>query len=168
MEDRRLRILQDLVATRNYFFNNTRAYRRRDQITLRYLETENAYLSALARTRTDPVTITFPITFPANFMDNVPVVATAQQITNELVPYSGSSQQTCSICQDSISSDGVELRGCQHVYHRECIQTWFGASVRCPVCRRDIREGQEAETSSGAIGTPTPQTYQWGGENSSE
>ena len=168
MEDRRLRILQDLVATRNYFFNNTRAYRRRDQITLRYLETENAYLSALARTRTDPVTITFPITIPANFMDNVPVVATAQQITNELVPYSGFSQQTCSICQDSISSDGVELRGCQHVYHRECIQTWFGASVRCPVCRRDIREGQEAETSSGAIGTPTPQTYQWGGENSSE
>ncbi len=168
MEDRRLRILQELAVTRNQFFSNARAYRRRDQITLRYLETENAFINALARTRTEPVTITFPISIPANFMDNVPVVASNQQITNELVPYSGSSQQTCSICQDSISSDGVELRGCHHVYHRECIETWFGASVRCPVCRRDIREGQEAGTSSDAIGTPTQQTYQWGGESSSE
>jgi hypothetical protein len=168
MEDRRLRILQELAATRTHFFSNTRAYRRRDQITLRYLETENAYINAIARARAEPVTISFPISIPANFMDNVPVVASTQQIMDELVPYSGSSQQTCSICQDSISSDGVELRGCHHVYHRDCIETWFGASVRCPVCRRDIREGQEAETSSGAIGTPTQQTYQWGGENSSE
>ena len=160
MEDRRLRILQELAVTRNQFFSNARAYRRRDQITLRYLETENAFINALARIWTEPVTITFPISIPANFMDNVPIVATNQQITNELIPYFSGSPPNCSICQESISSDGVELRGCHHVYHRDCIQTWFGSSVRCPVCRRDIREGQEAGTSSGATGTPPPQPYQ--------
>lgn len=161
-------ILRELAYARTHFFRNARAYRRRDQITLRYLEAETAYINALTRVRSEPVTITFPISIPANFMDNVPVVATNEQITNELVPYSGSSQQTCSICQDSISSDGVELRGCHHVYHRDCIETWFGASVRCPVCRRDIRGDREAETSSAAIGTPPQPTYQWGGESSSE
>jgi hypothetical protein len=135
---------------------------------MRYLEIEHEYISALTRMRTEPLTITFPINIPASFMENVSVVATAEQITNELVPYSGSSQQNCSICQESISSDGVELRGCHHTYHRECIQTWFGASVRCPVCRRDIREDSSTETSSGATGMPPPETYQWGGENNPE
>ena len=165
--ERRLEILRDLVHTRSVFFHNHQSYRRRDQLTRQFMEVELAYISALTA-RQEPVTVTFPITLPSNFMENVLVVPTPQQIANEVQDHTSSSQQNCSICQDSIVSDGAILRTCQHVYHRSCIQTWFGASVRCPVCRRDIREGQANQTSSGATGTQAQDLYQWGGAESPE
>ena len=166
--DRRFEMLLNMAHTRDAFFGNARLYRRRDQITSRFLENESALLSAWHSTRRDPVTITFPITLPSNFMENVLVVPTPQQIADEIQDHTSSSQQNCSICQDSIVSDGAILRTCQHVYHRSCIQTWFGASVRCPVCRRDIREDQAVQTSSGATGMQAQDLYQWGGEESPE
>jgi len=168
MDSRRLDILRELAFTQDHFIRRAHLYRQRDRVTMRFLDIQAAYISALAPPRIDPVTITFPINIPAGFMDNVPVVPTAQQISNEVEDFTASSQQTCSICQDAISSDGVRLRVCRHVYHRSCIQTWFGASVRCPVCRRDIREAPAAQTSSAAIETQPPPTYQWGGESSQE
>jgi hypothetical protein len=45
----------------------------------------------------EPVTITFPLTLPQNFMDNVLVVPTPQQIANEVQDHTSSSQQNCSI-----------------------------------------------------------------------
>jgi hypothetical protein len=48
----------------------------------------------------------------------------------------------CSVCQESVV-DGQALRSinhCGHTFHRNCIDTWFRTSVRCPVCRHDIRE----------------------------
>jgi hypothetical protein len=50
--------------------------------------------------------------------------------------------QLCSVCQESIV-DGQALRilrHCHHTFHRNCIDPWFRTSVRCPVCRHDIRE----------------------------
>ena len=160
--------LRDLVYSRVQFFSRIHMFRRRDQIMDRFLRTEARYLDLLSRENRTPVTITFPITLGNNFMDAVPVLASAQQITDEIQDYSGPSQQSCSICQDAIASDGARLRVCQHVYHRACIRTWFDASVRCPVCRRDIREGPATGTSSGATGTQPLQTSQWGGEESQE
>ena len=149
MEGRvKLEILRNLSTARAEFFARAAMYRRRDQLTRQFLETEVAYMDTMVRQQ--PVTITFPINIPANFMEPVPVLPTQQQIANEVLDHISSSQQTCSICQDSIVSDGVKLRVCQHVYHRSCIQTWFGASVRCPVCRRDIREDPATQTSSDA------------------
>ena len=161
-------ILRDLAHSRMHFFSNARLYRRRDQLTRHFLETETAFIDVLTRERSQPVTITFPITIPNDFMNPVSVLPTAAQIANEVQDFMSLSQQTCSICQEAIVSDGARLRVCQHVYHRSCIQSWFGASVRCPICRRDIREGQASQTSSGAIETPPLQTSQWGGEDSQE
>lgn len=48
----------------------------------------------------------------------------------------------CSVCQESVV-DGQALRTinhCGHTFHRNCIDPWFHTSVRCPVCRHDIRE----------------------------
>ena len=168
MDARTLEILRELANARAQFFQRPHLYRQRDRLTRQFMESEMAFIDLLARERRQPITITFPLTIPNSFMDAVAVVPTAEQIAHELVTYSGASQQICSICQDSIASNGVVLRGCQHVYHRDCIQTWFGASVRCPVCRRDIREGPAAQTSSDAIETPPPLRSQWGGEGSQE
>ena len=169
MEGRiKLEILRNLSTARAEFFARAAMYRRRDQLTRQFMETEIAYMDTIVRDNRLPVTITFPINIPQNFMEPVPVIPTQQQILDEVVDHISSSQQTCSICQDSIVSDGVKLRVCQHVYHRSCIQTWFGASVRCPVCRRDIREGPVTQTSFGATGMTSPQEYQWGGEDTPE
>ena len=62
-------------------------------------------------------------------------------IKTELVV--SSSPHVCSICQDSISSEGCQFICCGHTYHTNCIRTWFSTSVRCPVCCTKIREDQD-------------------------
>lgn len=162
--------LLDLAAARRAFFTNIAQFRRRDQLTRQFLDSEATFVQAVRDRRMTPINISFPLTVGSTgaFTDAVPVVPTAQQIADELQDFTSSSQQTCAICQDAISSDGARLRVCQHVYHRSCIQTWFCASVRCPVCRRDIREDPATQTSSAAIETQSQQTFQWGGAESPE
>ncbi len=50
--------------------------------------------------------------------------------------------ENCSICQDPMEA-GQETRtllACGHCFHRVCIDRWFQENVRCPTCRRDVRE----------------------------
>jgi hypothetical protein len=162
-----LQLLQELAESRNEFLRNVALFdtSRRDAISQQFLLTEGIYLALVQNimTRNPPVTITFPIINAANFMDSVLVTPSSEQISNEVEDYIHPSLQQCAICQDDISSDGARLRVCQHSFHRSCIRTWFGASVRCPVCRRDIREDPQAQTSSASTGISTPVQNQWGG-----
>jgi hypothetical protein len=51
-------------------------------------------------------------------------------------------QDNCAICQDPMEA-GQETRtilACSHCFHRECIDRWFQEHVRCPTCRRDVRD----------------------------
>ena len=96
MEGRvKLEILRNLSTARAEFFARAAMYRRRDQLTRQFMETEVAYMDSMIRQQ--PVTITFPINIPANFMEPVPVLPTQQQIANEVLDHISSSQQTCSI-----------------------------------------------------------------------
>lgn len=51
-------------------------------------------------------------------------------------------EHTCAICQDALTSEqeGRKLNACGHWFHKNCIDTWLGTNVHCPVCRHDIRE----------------------------
>jgi len=80
--ERRFELLLTMMHTRDAFFGNARLYRRRDHITSRFLENERALLSAWHTLGREPLTIAFPITLPQNFMENVLVVPTAQQIAD--------------------------------------------------------------------------------------
>ena len=154
MEAACLQVLQSLADARRNFFRRMPMYRRdQEEITLNFINTETEYITLLTRLITNPVVIAFPLNMPTGFMDPVPVLPTAEQITNELVDYEGTAQAACAICQDAISEGGCKLRGCNHYYHRACIQTWFCASSLCPVCRRDIRGGQEDQSSSASSET---------------
>jgi hypothetical protein len=150
MDRRVLDIIEDLLEARSVFFHRSSILiGNRDSIATQLMNNESIILSLLSNlllTRR-PLTITFPLNLDA-FNDPVLVTPTQEQINNELVPITSSSQQTCSICQEQISGEGCQLRGCNHAYHRNCITTWFSASVRCPICRRDIREDRESQTSS--------------------
>jgi len=54
-------------------------------------------------------------------------------------------QDSCAICQERMNpSDRIRrLNHCRHMFHDNCIMTAFESSVRCPVCRHDIREVRE-------------------------
>ena len=149
-------ILLELAESRSEFLRQVPnlGQPQREVLIQQFLTTEQSYLTFMHAilSRQAALNISFPIDFQqfnsASFLNPVLVTATPEQIAAEIQPYMHTSTQQCAICQDDISSDGARLRVCQHSFHRSCIQTWFGASVRCPMCRRDIREDPGAQTSS--------------------
>jgi hypothetical protein len=54
----------------------------------------------------------------------------------------------CAICLNDFSDSSVcRQLPCDHVFHKSCIDEWFILSVKCPMCKRNIREiflGEEA------------------------
>jgi hypothetical protein len=164
-------ILKILAETRNGFQRNLLQLNdtQRDSLGRSFFSSEQLYFSLLSNVlvRNYPITITFP-NILSGFSDPVPVIATQEQINREVETFSSSSLQVCSICQDGISSDGSRLRVCQHSFHRSCIEMWFRASVRCPICRRDIREDPSSQTSSASTGISSQVENQWGGEDIEE
>ncbi len=87
----------------------------------------------------------FPSTVvPPNFNDAVPVIPSETQVRNASTTFTATHpvENGCSICQDDIGL-GDELRRltrCRHLFHTNCIDTWFARNVHCPVCRFDIRD----------------------------
>jgi hypothetical protein len=80
---------------------------------------------------------------PAGFSEPVLITPTPEQIrAGSVIQNSlGQNDTPCSICQDVIN-EGDEIRmlnNCLHIFHRNCIDTWYQRNVRCPVCRDDIR-----------------------------
>ena len=62
----------------------------------------------------------------------------------------------CPITQQPFeSNDNVTIiNHCRHIFSRTELAEWFGANVRCPVCRFDIREHQTGVPTNND--TPTP------------
>ena len=50
------------------------------------------------------------------------------------------SETPCAVCQDSIVNNDIvrKLNGCGHIFHVDCVDTWFQRSSLCPTCRNDI------------------------------
>jgi hypothetical protein len=110
------------------------------------------------------------------FFDAVPVRPTDNEINvaSEIISSDSNlaTEATCAICQDHDSPRDVSgsnltnggwrfLRGCRHIFHKNCIDRWFENHVICPVCRADIREFARQQTnlnqnaSQSVEGTPT-------------
>ena len=172
MDECVLDILREMMRARTEFLSNdtVRAinFPARTTLIARFLNTEQLILETVNRIHTTRLygdftqallTVTLPganVNVPRNFSDPVPVTASTNQINAGLETIQTASSP-CAICQETISSGGVRIRACQHEYHRSCIVNWFSMSVRCPVCRHDIREtGPEAQTSTDALRTAAP------------
>jgi hypothetical protein len=83
----------------------------------------------------------FVVSIPMQDFEDVPIVATEDQITASMSVVENLVETNCSICQDTLTS-GSRLR-CSHLFHTSCIRNWFQMNSRCPVCRHDIREPHE-------------------------
>lgn len=74
------------------------------------------------------------------FNEPVPVIPTAEQIEQAVEQDVEPPVDTmCAICQETVVTS-TRLVQCHHHFHHACITQWFSTSVRCPVCRNDIRE----------------------------
>jgi len=42
----------------------------------------------------------------------------------------------CVICQDNINNNDIirKIINCSHIFHINCIDTWFSKSTKCPLC----------------------------------
>ena len=158
-----LSMLEEMITGRNEFFSSTMIrnipFQFRNAVMTRYMSTESLYLDLMNRIYTsnlrERLAATTLLTFRnvtdylPSFMDPVPVLASSTQINSSLedcVP----THTSCAVCQETISSDACRIRQCQHSYHRSCIVNWFSMSVRCPVCRHDIREANPVVQTSAA------------------
>eukprot|EP00756_Hemistasia_phaeocysticola_P041220 Hpha_TRINITY_DN16903_c4_g1::TRINITY_DN16903_c4_g1_i1::g.53575::m.53575 len=52
---------------------------------------------------------------------------------------------TCTVCLcDFDEGDDVRLLKCRHLYHPSCIDRWLSDDRRCPVCKKEADDGEEA------------------------
>ena len=47
---------------------------------------------------------------------------------------------TCSICLDEIEiKNGLKIRSCGHIFHKDCISEWVDKRNNCPLCRTVVK-----------------------------
>jgi len=89
---------------------------------------------------------------PAGFMDAILISPSLDQVERGSMVYQtiGPSESPCAICQDVIVIGNVvrKLRGCNHIFHIDCIDTWYQRSTQCPTCRHDIRDNATPVTET--------------------
>ena len=158
-----LGILELMLQARNGFLNNDtiRAldFNTRGTLITRFMNNDIAMLEFLNRmyiinsqrhaSPTAFITLNMPAAGNGSFMEPVVVTPTSQQIDNALENMT-EGEGTCAVCQDAISTGGCRIRHCTHGFHRVCITNWFTMSVRCPVCRYDVRGGNQGGQTSPA------------------
>ena len=160
MDQGLLEIVGELVEARVQFFTrnlNSIMHIQRGPALQRFLGIEERYLELVDRLhrshlRNQLVTNVITLTLGEMTQENVRVTPTQTQIDSGIMNID-TSDSNCAVCQDSITSNGVRIRHCNHEFHRPCLVSWFAMSVRCPVCRHDIREDHVGQTSSVATGT---------------
>lgn len=139
-----LDILNEITHTDRSFFSTLRFLdgHTRNHIVAAHLRNTTAMLNIINRYMTEPhrTVINIPISNTA-WLDPVPIVPSAAQITAATETNIQMTDTTCSICQESVEQ-GTRIRSCGHSFHSQCIQQWFQQNPRCPMCRHDIRDLQ--------------------------
>ena len=141
---------------------NTNISRREspDQAAENFARIINNLRNLNRRSSNQPVPIPRPranattdLSFNFDFLEPVPVLPSQAQIRNatETIHFGnlGSGHnQTCPITQQPFHENEriLQIIPCGHCFNRRALLRWFGQSVRCPVCRYDIREYNPSQT----------------------
>ncbi|KAI9216532.1 hypothetical protein BC828DRAFT_393384 [Blastocladiella britannica] len=83
---------------------------------------------------------------PAEILASKDTVMTANQVVRPLHPEHA--DPTCVICMVEYEKGDqlVDLPGCAHVMHAQCLQPWLKTKTTCPMCRVDVRDGAAQQT----------------------
>nr|CAD2180144.1 unnamed protein product [Meloidogyne enterolobii] len=66
-----------------------------------------------------------------NAMNNLFPLATAQDLAEN--------DNTCIICREEMTVEsGVKKLPCNHIFHPNCLRSWFQRQQTCPTCRTDV------------------------------
>jgi len=59
----------------------------------------------------------------------------------KMFPGHPSCGRQCAICQNElqINDDCRQIKVCVHVFHSNCIEPWFRMNMKCPLCKREVR-----------------------------
>ena len=158
-----LEVLQDIVRGRNTFLCDrvirSVPFMYRYALMSRYMQNESRLTELISQLYTNSInrtaaaqtliTLSFPDPMSVGFADNVIIRPNQDQLQRNLQDCSATTS-SCAVCQEVISSGACLIRQCAHVFHRSCIESWFSMSVRCPVCRHDIREENLTTQTSSA------------------
>lgn len=167
MEDEYADLLGGIIEGRNQFFSRTINLIRppsREIIMSRFMLNEMCLLELTNRIHQESIrnsraAASLILNLPSNFLDPIPVAPSTTQISagTEAVANAPADTQ-CAICQDSVTTDATRIRSCGHTYHRSCLSNWLTMSVRCPVCRHDIRSEHPPVQTSPVSAETSPLT----------
>uniref|UniRef100_A0A6C0DPD4 RING-type domain-containing protein n=1 Tax=viral metagenome TaxID=1070528 RepID=A0A6C0DPD4_9ZZZZ len=119
--------------------------------------------NATTNTRGLPIVERFNIII-SDLLQDVIVRPTLTQINNatDCFPYViDSPDSQCSITMEEFEEDEIicRIKHCGHTFKKDAIMNWFQRSVRCPICRYDIRNYVESvnvrSEEDDSVGEPT-------------
>jgi hypothetical protein len=64
---------------------------------------------------------------------------TFKNIDEELYSSLKKTETVCSICLDDFKlNHEIGTTECEHIYHKDCLNTWYDRNSSCPMCRKYI------------------------------
>ena len=75
--------------------------------------------------------------FPTSQINNNIVQPFFQRVNRNVVI--SQEQPECTICLDKIKNIDKKVLSCNHIFHKNCVDTWLQETPNCPLCRRRQR-----------------------------
>uniref|UniRef100_A0A0N5AU96 E3 ubiquitin-protein ligase hrd-1 n=1 Tax=Syphacia muris TaxID=451379 RepID=A0A0N5AU96_9BILA len=86
-------------------------------------------------------------------MNNLFPLATEQELAQ--------GDNTCIICREEMTvSSGPKKLPCNHIFHSNCLRSWFQRQQSCPTCRTDILAQRRNPPAASAAPRPEPAAAQ--------
>lgn len=76
-------------------------------------------------------------------LENIKITLSKEEFDKKIKDVNDENRKDCDcgICKENKSNNLVMLKECEHIFCKECIETWLTKyNVKCPICRRDTRE----------------------------